>query len=238
MLRLFKQSAPVQIAAIIIAAALLWVRAFIEPIPMAAEYHFAPIYTLFYSWLNMTPRLASAVALLFVMAEGLWLNIILVEFKAAKPNSLMPTLLYLLAMSWNSHCLTITPMLLVNIMVIASFSQLLSNGATSLNVSRNFNAAFCIGLAALCYMPALSYVVPFLFIFIIYKLYRWRDIVVSLLGVIAPSLVFFTYAFLKDRLQTHVFRHISAENPHQFIMREEWRQDYPCEEAFGTMATP
>lgn len=201
MLRLFKQSAPVQIAAIIIAAALLWVRAFIEPVPMAPEHHFAPIYWLFYSWLSMSPRLASAVALVFVVAEGLWLNIILVDHKAARANSLMPTLLYLLTMSWNAADLTITPILLVNIMVIAAFSQLLSGGATSLSASRNFNAAFCIGLAALCYMPALSYILPFLFVFIIYKLYRWRDVVVSLLGLVAPSIVFLTYAFIKDRLQ-------------------------------------
>ncbi len=201
MLRIFKQNTLGQIAAILIAVALLWTRAFLEPVSMDAVQHFSPIYDLLYNWLCSNQRLASAIALVLVIAEGVWLNIILINYKAAKANSMMPTFLYVVAMSWSSSALTITPVLLVNIMLIAACSQLLSDGATTLGLSRNFNSAFCVGLAALCYMPALSFVIPFLFVFVTYKLYRWRDIVVGILGLLAPSLVFFTYVYLQDRLQ-------------------------------------
>ncbi len=201
MLRIFKQNTPAQILILLLSAALLWAKAFIEPVPMEAGMHFSPLYDLLYEWLNTAPRLASAIALVLVIAEGIWLNIILVNYKIAKANSLMPTYLYFLAMSWSTPSLTITPMLIVNIMIICACSQMMSDGATTLSVSKNFNAAFCFGMAALCYMPALCFIIPFLFIFVTYKLYRWRDIIVGFLGIVAPSIVLFTYAFLKDKLQ-------------------------------------
>ena len=183
---------------------LLWARAFITPVELCAVHYFSPLYEIVYGWLSDLPRLASAIALLLTLLEGAWLNIILTDHKLTKTNSLFPMLLYVVAMSWSHNQLTVTPILFINILVLISCKQLMSNGNITLSVERNFNASFCIGLMALCYMPALCYIVPFLFVFIIYKLYRWRDIVISIFGLIAPSIVLFTYAFLADKLDYYL----------------------------------
>ena len=204
MLRLFKQNTIGQILVIVLTAIVLWARAFIEPVRPSASLFFSPIYELVYGLLCNVPRVASAIALLLVLMEGLWLNLILVNHKMTKAHSLMPLLLYVAVMSWDTSLLTVTPMLLVNIAILAACSQLLSDGSTTLGTERNFNAAFFIGLAALCCMPAAWYVLPYIFVFIVYKLYRWRNAVVSLLGLIAPFIVLFFYAFLSDKLDYYL----------------------------------
>ena len=204
MLRLFKQNTIGQILVIVLTAIVLWAKAFIEPVQPSASLFFSPIYELVYGILCDVPRLASAIALLLVLMEGLWLNLILVNHKMTKAHSLMPLLLYVAVMSWDASMLTITPMLLVNIAILAACSQLLSDGSTTLATERNFNASFFIGIAALCCMPAAWYILPYIFVFIVYKLYRWRNIVVSILGLIAPFIVLFLYAFLSDKLDYYL----------------------------------
>ncbi len=200
MLKTFKYNSLGQIAIILVTAAALWAKAFVYPVAPTAGNTFAPLYDLVYGWLFAWPRLCSAIALLLVLTEGVWLNIMLYNHKVVASNSFLPTLLYLVAMSWDYSQLTLTPMLLTNLMILMACGQLLSHGATTLDVGNNFNASFCIGIASLFYLPALWYVLPLLFVFVIYKMYRWRHIAIGLLGLAAPFLVLFTYAFLDDKL--------------------------------------
>ncbi|MCR5191795.1 MAG: hypothetical protein K6D59_00695 [Bacteroidales bacterium] len=201
MINLFKQNTLGQVIVILLAAIALWSRAFIQPIDLQAASRFAPLYEPLYMVFKNLPRLASGIALLLVLLEGAWLNLLLASHKIVSANSLMPTMVYLLMMSWNPSSLTITPQLIVNIAVIATCSQLYSDGSSQLSFEKIFNAAFCIGFASLCYLPALGYILPFLLVFIVYKLYKWRDIAVAFFGLIAPYIVYFLYTYLNNRLQ-------------------------------------
>ncbi|MBP5548433.1 MAG: hypothetical protein J6X58_06060 [Bacteroidales bacterium] len=199
MLKLFKNNTIGQILVIILAAIALWVRAFIAPITPVYEEHFSPIYEIIFGLLSPLPRLASAIALLIVLIEGAWINLMLFNHKMSKVGSLLPTLMYLVAMSWSSENLTITPTLFSNIFIIAACNQLLSEGSSSLDIEKNFNASFLVAMAGMCHMPSLTYIVPLFGVFVIYKLYNWRAFIVSILGLIAPSIILFSYAFLSDK---------------------------------------
>lgn len=200
MLKIFKQNSVMQVLVILLVLALMWGKAFIQPVAMPTSHYFAPLYELLYQLLSDLPRLASALALLLVVLEGIWLNMMLYNHKLIGSNSLLPLLLYVVAMSWNPDALTLTPMLVVNIFILLASSQLMSDGSTTLGFERNFNAAFCIGLAAMTYLPAISYMLPFLLLFVVYKMYRWRDFVVGMFGLIAPVILLVTYAYMTDKL--------------------------------------
>jgi len=139
------------------------------------------------------------------MGEGIWLNLMLYNYKIIPSGTLFPMLFYLVLMSWGPEQTTLTPHHFVNIFVLLCAGQLLSNGATTLSTARNFNVAFCIGMAMLFHLPAVTYVLPFILIFFIYKMYRWRDIVVAFFGFVAPAIVMLTYAFLADKLDYYLF---------------------------------
>lgn len=200
MLKIFKQNSVMQVLVILLALVVLWGRAFIAPVAMPASNYFSPLYEQLYRWLCHTPRLASGIAVVLLLLEGIWLTVMLYNHKLIGSNSLMPLLLYIVAMSWNGDVLTLTPQLIVNLFIIMASSQLMSDGSTTLGFERNFNAAFCIGLAMMTYLPGVAYVAPFLMLFIVYKMYRWRDVVVALFGLIAPLLLLVTYAYMTDKL--------------------------------------
>lgn len=200
MVKLFRQSGVGQIMVIFLALAALWAPAFITPVSVKPSEFFSPLYELVYRLVFSQPRIASTIALILIIVQGIGLNIMLYNHKMIPANTLMPMFIYIIAMSWSRDLLTITPMLFVNMMMLPICHQLLSDGTTKLGFERNFNSAFCIGIASLFYLPTLCLIVPFLFVFIIYKLYRWRDIIIAILGLIAPFIVLFTYAFLTDKL--------------------------------------
>jgi len=200
MLKIFKHNSVMQVLVILLIVVLMWGKAFLQPATMPTSHYFAPIYELLYQLLCNLPRMASAIGLVLVLVEGIWLNMMLYNHKLIGSNSLLPLLLYVVAMSWNPDALTLTPMLVVNIFILLASNQLMSNGSTTLGFERNFNAAFCIGLAAMTYLPAIAYTIPFLLLFVVYKMYRWRDFVVSIFGLIAPIILLVTYAYLTDKL--------------------------------------
>ncbi|MBR6331130.1 MAG: hypothetical protein IKR79_05740 [Bacteroidales bacterium] len=200
MLKLFKQYSIGQILVITLTVILLWGRAFVSPVDMSVCNHFSPIYSLAYDALTSMPRLASLLALLLVVGQGISLNIILANYKMTNAHSLLPLFIYIVVMSWNTNMLTITPLLLASIPLLATSRRLLTEGTTHLSTENNFYASFCIGLMTLCYIHTFCYILPFAFVFVIYKLYRWRDFITAILGFIAPFIILFTYAFLVDKL--------------------------------------
>ena len=138
--------------------------------------------------------------MVLILTEGIWLNVILTSNKLCKVNWLMPTLLFVVAMGWNLEHTSITPIMIETLPILAAISQLLTSNGTVLEVDHNFNAAFFIGIAIMCYLPVAVFIVPFFFVFVTYKSYHWRDFIVAILGITAPAIILFTYAFLTDKL--------------------------------------
>ena len=64
----------------------------------------------------------------------------------------------------------------------------------------DYNNYLFIGIAIMCYLPVAVFIVPFFFVFVTYKSYHWRDFIVAILGITAPAIILFTYAFLTDKL--------------------------------------
>ena len=199
-----QQNSIAQLATILIVVVALWARAFILPVAMQPCTLFSPLYTPFYNLLGPHPQAASIAALILTIVEGVWINVMLYNYKAITNTSLWPMLIYIVSMSWMPGGLTMTPVLLVNLVVLAACRNLLSDGTSTLSFDRNFNASLCIGIASLIYLPALALILPYIVVFNIYKMYRWRDIVVSLFGIAAPLIVFVTYAYLTDRLDEYI----------------------------------
>lgn len=213
MLKALRHNTLLQIAIILIAIVLLWVRAFLSPMAMDNERFFSPLYGVVQGLLIETPKLAAVLGLLLMVIEAVWFNIITANNKLSKVNWLMPTLFYILAISWSSPQQPLTPMLLAWLPLIAAIRQILSTGNTDLEVDKNFNAAFFVGIAILFYLPVATYIVPLFLMIVTYKSYRWRDFLVATLGLSAPLFLLFVYAFLVDKLDYYfiLIRHDFAD---------------------------
>lgn len=200
MIKWFKQNEVLQLVVIIVTTSLLWLPSLLHPTPMQTGHEFAPLYSLLYGWLGDQPRAAVIVALVMVVVEGFLLNLTLYNHKMVSSNTLMPMWIYILAMSLVPAQLTLTPMVVANLLLLGMMSAMMVKEDLSITLDDIFNASMMVAMAALCYTPAAMLMIALFAIFTIHKLYNWRDWVMMLLGFLAPFIVAATVYYLCDRL--------------------------------------
>ncbi len=198
MLKLFEKNTVFQVAFIIVAIVLLWFEAFSEPQPMTPAGHFAPLYDLLCS-LSLSPTLSVAIAMAMVAVSAFLFNLMLTHAGLASQNSLLPTLLFIVAASACSPSLS--PSLIASLLTIAVVNLLLVRGSLlTVTSDKIFGAAALIGIASMIYLPSLTLIVAYLLIAINYRLYSWRDWMVFLLGLLAPYLTLWSVLLFTDGL--------------------------------------
>lgn len=186
-----------QAVLILAALALLWGHSLIAPSPLVCGDHPAILYSFLCRWLTNLPRLAVILAIVLILAEGIFLNIFLTDTGLVVQNSLLPTLLYILAISAGTT--TITPIILVNGVAILVLRQLFLHGTLLTIPSGKICAATAlIAIATLLYQPAIFLLLTYLLIAANYRLYSARDWALMILGFMAPYLLLLGILYLTD----------------------------------------
>lgn len=199
MLKLFRTNTLAQVLIILLVSVLLWLRAFLHPLP-------APIYgggDLFY-WMagKLSPWLATLLGYLVVLAGGVLLSSLMYRHKLVSQGTLLPTLLYVVAMSLGHP--TLTPFSVAALLMILCADQLmLTSTLLSIDIGRTFGAAASLSLATLFCPTAVVFAIPLLLNMFNFSLYSWRDWTMLLLGLIAPYLLLETCFYVADNLFYH-----------------------------------
>lgn len=197
MIRLFQRNMVVQVLLIVVALALLWLRPLLTPSVMEAGDHPAVLYGLLQTWLSGSARLAVVIAMVLVLAEGVVLNVLLANVNLVSQNSLLPSLVFIIAASAGTA--TLTPTILVGALAIASLGQLVLHGtALTIPPGKICSATALIGIATMFYQPAALLLLTYLLVAVNYRLYRWNDWLLMLLGFAAPYLVLVMVLYMTD----------------------------------------
>lgn len=203
MIKIFKQNIILQLAIILIVVVALWWPAFAMPVTMNEANCEAPVFGLVYEWLAGSPFLASGLALVLVLIEGLLINEMVYTNKMLGQGTLLPMMVYVMAMSLGRDNLTITPMVMVNLWLILSLHWALSKSNLTISSGDLFGVAAMVAIATLCYVPAIWLIVPMLLLIPTYKLYSWRDWMQMILGLLAPMIPVLVWWFWKGSLTMH-----------------------------------
>lgn len=199
-MKLFNQSILLQAVVILLAMLALWAPALAAPAAMPAAGGATPLYDLLARWLQTVPLVAVIIAMVLVLVEGVLLNLLLVDAGLTPQNSLLPTLLYIIAMS--APATTLTPMVLVAALMIACLRRLTLKGTLlTISVERACAATAMIGLASLFYLPAALFIISYMLAAINYRLYGWKDWAAMILGFIAPYILLVTVLMFTGGLQ-------------------------------------
>ena len=178
---------------------LLWARPLINPPAMDPEASTAILYQLLCQLLGSTPRLAVVLAMVLVLAESVWFNLLVSGINLTSQNSLLPTLLMVVALS--AGCSTLTPMLLVTAALIGCMDQLLLRSTLlTIDGGKICGATALIGLATMFYEPAIAIMLSYFFVASNFRLYNWKDWVVMILGLLAPYTLLLAVLYMTDGL--------------------------------------
>lgn len=202
MIKLFQKSIAVQLITLMVLLTIMWWNRIVHPVGMPTPSGADPLYGLMYLLFGQLPLLATIVAILLHITCGALLNNLLYNRGLIHSNSLIPMLLYIMAMGLVPEAQSLTPQAFTNLLLLLMLRILIAtDNRFILNPEQLFGVAALLSSLSLFYFPLLTMALPLITILIlIYKLYNWHDISLLILGFLAPYLLLFFVAFMTDRL--------------------------------------
>jgi len=198
----FKKSFITQYIALILINGILWLPAF-----LSADYFQqsfanvqAPAYILL-QWLFYGRPLAAIItAFLLVLFSGLILNYALIQNGLSAKNSLLPALLFYILAAHQPWMLQLHPTLIPVFILTLTLPLLFELYVEREAYSQVFHTGFLLAIATLFYLPMIFFIPMVFFTFMVYRLFKWREWIILILGFLTVFLFTLMAYFWFDRL--------------------------------------
>lgn len=196
-IKLFDRYGYLRSIALVILAAMLWLRPFVSPCVGSSGGADAPLHRWLSQLLLPGEPTAAALGFILLLAEAFYLNFILIRINVIPKKSLLPAAFYILLMSQSVQGLTLNPVLCGAAFVLPAL-DLIFRSRDGRNLTVNiFSTAILFALASLFCFEFLFFF-PLLFVsLIVYKnTLPLRMSMVAIAGFAAVFLLLFLFYFL------------------------------------------
>ncbi len=209
-LRLFRSSSPALILILPILILALWFPALFNA--QVHIFHFDNYPGLFFNSLEKISidypaisKIAAFISYLLIAFLLVWLN---TKFFFITARSQMSALIYLLIISSIVTLQRFTPVLVASIFLIVIINRLFASYKYDGLAIHYFDAAFLVSLSSLFYIYSL-YFMMFIWVgLLIFRTFRWREWLFTILGLTLPYLFIFTYYFMISRNLHNEFQNL------------------------------
>jgi hypothetical protein len=178
---------------------------FVRPLSPSKDDYDGFFYRYLIDWLYVPGQsytfIYSIIAFLFLYIQAIELNNLVNRQKLLPKPNYLPGMCYLLITSlfgpWNQLSAQLVALTGV-LWMISQLSQLYNHPQPRIKV---FNIGFVLGLVALFYFPAISFLLLLMLGLAITRPFRLAEWIIGLIGVLAPVYFFGSWLFLTDRWQ-------------------------------------
>ncbi|MEI6576855.1 MAG: hypothetical protein WCO63_11830 [Bacteroidota bacterium] len=199
-LRLFRTQYSFQLILLLIMGILLWLPAFLHPLPIPTALTPIPIFEKLVAPLRAHLLAATLIAFFMLLSESLVLSLILSANDLAPKSSGMAAIIFFLLSSWQTETLSLHPVLFSNIFFIIFLNYFLKVYEQADPFKEVFSAAFSLSLACVFTFQAFPVLIVIWIGFFIYRALNWREWIISIVGFLLPFLFAGTWYFWNDNL--------------------------------------
>ncbi|MCD4746426.1 MAG: hypothetical protein K8R58_09010 [Bacteroidales bacterium] len=218
-IKFFKSSYTSQFLILFLLGILLWSNGFINPqvFPTDTDFSITPFYCIIVNLFGNSNWLPVLFAFLILFFEAVFFNSILINNDLAQKNTLLPALVYLILMSNCIQLLSLHQVLFANFFLIIVLNIVLKIYVIQNAYNLIFNTGFFIAIASFFYFPSIFTIIFIWFSFIVYRIFSWREWLISLLGLLIPYIFLSVYYFWYDSLDIAINNYFSFFNDIQYI---------------------
>lgn len=196
LITLFRSSYLPQYLFLLLIGGILWLPAFLSPPEITVTAHSVqPVHNLVSRWLQHLPLIAVVIGFVLLMLEALFFNMILISHDLVSKNSMVPAIVYTVLMSSHYENLTLTPILLAGILLLALLNVVFSMYEKADTLKDQLTAGFLIAFASMVYFPSVFFILFILYVLIIYRIVTWREWLVPFIGLVIPYLYLWVWYF-------------------------------------------
>jgi hypothetical protein len=181
--------------------AVMWIPAFLHPVPPVQTLSDGPLYTLLVNGLPQSSYFPVAFALMLIILQSLILFYVFQANGFFKRNNFLPAIIILIAYSWNSNFQTIHAVLPAALLIILALNSIMVMYGKQAAYQPVFVTSLCMGIASLFYLPLVYLLLMIWFTLITYRISSWREYAVSIIGYTLPYLYYLSWLFWNDILK-------------------------------------
>ncbi len=202
MISLFKDRTPVNLLFVFLLSILVKAPLFLYPHDVVATQNGGDLYHLFVQGIHSFTNLKilfSVAAFLLLVVQAFIINYIVNEYRLLPKATFLPAMAYLLITSLLPEWNFFSPALVANTFIIWSLSLLFKLYNVQDSKGKIFNMGLLIGVSSFIYFPSAAFLLCLLLGILILKPFRFNEIILFFLGLIAPYYFFAGYLFLTDQ---------------------------------------
>ena len=198
--RLFRSQYLIHYILLFIFTVVLWSDALLFPETLVTGKGF-PGFETVNEWAVSFPYISIAISILVLFFQALMLNAIAEHHKLVERNQLVTAAIYILLMSSQPQLVQPNLMLIVNLLLILLLYKVLNFYGKTEPLSSLFDAGLLAGVVSLLFFPAWTFIGFLFFGLLTFQLFRWREWLVPLIGIITPWIFMAGYYFWFNQLQ-------------------------------------
>lgn len=173
---------------------------FLHPIQAIKALEYGTLYPKIYEQIKDSSITFTTLSFISLLFNAVFLSLMMRRFDLVSRLNFMPTLVYLILFGAFPGLLNFNPLTLATPLLLLGFYFLFRVNEEDYPYNVIFNASFFFGIASLMYFPLISFVVFIPFAFIIFRIFRGRELLISLLAFLMPWLFVAVYHYLNDTL--------------------------------------
>jgi hypothetical protein len=200
MIRLYKSVQPIGFFILPLITLLLWLPGFMKS-PFLKDESSGIVYNVIANGLSYLPQFIQVLlAVGLIVFEAIYLNLLLNKYEVLYKNTYLPSLFYVLAMSFSSQVTFFHPILFVNLLMLFVLNKSFSLFKNEAPESAIFDSCFILSLATLFYFPTVMLFVFFLFSLEFLRTFRIREWLIAIVAFSLPYFFLSVFAFCSNTL--------------------------------------
>lgn len=200
--RLFKSSqTPPLFLVPVITLALVFLNTYTQGVVIIKDMNHGLLYALLIDS-NITSVKWAVPSLIFVLitTQAYLFNLLINRFEVLYKSSNIPVIIFIVLYGLLPGFLALSPFLLVNTLMPVALWKIFTMYKSERPVTRAFDTGIVFSLMILCYLP-MALLVVFMFLCIaILRPFNWREWAASVLGLLTPAILLFTFLLVTDNL--------------------------------------
>ncbi|OFX80144.1 MAG: hypothetical protein A2X12_01815 [Bacteroidetes bacterium GWE2_29_8] len=146
------------------------------------------------------PIVNKTFAFILLIVQSIIITVLFNYSSFVKKETYLPAFIYILLYLFFNKQLILNSALLANFLILISLFLNFKSYVIKKPYSKILNSTILISIASLFYFPVLFLVIVIWLSFFNYSMYKWREWVISIMGLLIPYIFIFMYYFMIDDL--------------------------------------
>ena len=174
------------------------------PVELSPASEYSVLYGPLVNFLSDNYILTKILSYFSILLSALFVNFLMRRFELLPRMNFLPMLLFLMLTGAFPNLLYFNPLSISNLFILSGFYYLFRVNEEEFSYTSVFSSSFLFSIASLFYFPFIAFFIVLPFIYIIFRIFKGREIIISTIAFVIPWMFVAVIYYVQDVLGIRV----------------------------------